>query len=46
MLTQKLASFVVDTDIKTMPAEVMQVARDALIDTLGVGLAGTLEPVS
>ena len=46
MLTQKLASFVVDTDLKTIPAEVMRGARDALIDTLGVGLAGTLEPVS
>jgi len=46
MLTQQLASFVVDTDIKTIPAAVMQGARDALIDTLGVGLAGTLEPVS
>ena len=46
MFTQQLAGFVVDTPIQTIPAEVMQRARDALIDTLGVGLAGTLEPVS
>jgi 2-methylcitrate dehydratase PrpD len=46
MLTQKLASFAVDTKVETILAEVMQGARDALIDTLGVGLAGTLEPVS
>ena len=46
MLTQNLASFVTDTRTGDLPAEVMSRACDALIDTLGCGLAGTLEPVS
>jgi 2-methylcitrate dehydratase PrpD len=46
MLTQQLAGFVVDTSIRAIPADVMQAARYGLIDTLGVALAGTIEPVS
>ena len=45
MLTQKLADVVIETDTNAIPVEVMRGARDALIDTLGVGLAGSLEPV-
>ena len=45
MLTAKIAAFAVDTKIKDLPANVMRSARDALIDTLGVGIVGTLEPV-
>ncbi len=44
MLTQSLASFVIDTKIESIPENVLLHARDALIDTLGVGLAGSLEP--
>lgn len=44
MLTQSLASFVIDTKTESIPEDVLLHARDALIDTLGVGLAGSLEP--
>jgi 2-methylcitrate dehydratase PrpD len=43
MLTQKLAEFVIDTKTTDIPQEALDGARDAMIDTLGCGLAGTLE---
>jgi len=43
MQTQRLAEFVVDTRAGDVPREVMDAARDALIDTLGVALAGSVE---
>jgi 2-methylcitrate dehydratase PrpD len=45
MLTQALAEFVIDTRAADVPGEVMDAARDALIDTLGVGLVGGLDEV-
>ena len=45
MLTRRLAEFVIDTDTKEIPAEVLTGSRHALADTIGCGLAGTLEPV-
>ena len=45
MLTRQLASFVIDTPAENLSPAVLPHARDALIDTLGVSLAGTLEPV-
>ncbi len=45
MLTQRLAEFVVDTRAADVPRDVMDAARDALIDTLGVALAGGLYEV-
>lgn len=45
MLTQRLASFVIDTKTEDIPEECLARARDALVDTIGVGLAGSLEPV-
>src|SRR5258705_1114856 len=42
--TARLAEFVIDT--REVPVPVMHGARDALIDTLGCGLAGTLEETS
>ncbi len=42
--TARLAEFVIDT--REVPTPVMHGARDALIDTLGCGLAGTLEETS
>jgi 2-methylcitrate dehydratase PrpD len=46
MLTQKLAQFAIDTRASDVPKEVMEAARDALIDTLGVALVGGLDEVS
>jgi len=46
MLTQRLASFVTDTSVALLPRELLSCAGDAFLDTVGVGLAGTLEPAS
>lgn len=46
MLTQRLASFVVDTPAASIPQELLHAAADAFTDTVGVALAGTLEPAS
>ena len=43
MLTQKLAEFVINTNSSDLPPEALDGARDALIDTIGCGLAGTPE---
>jgi len=45
MLTERLARFVIETRTADIPPAVIDGARDALIDTVGVALAGTLEPV-
>jgi 2-methylcitrate dehydratase PrpD len=45
MLTQRLAEFVIHTRASDIPPEVMDAARDALIDTLGVALVGGLDAV-
>src|SRR5690606_20916793 len=45
MLTQRLAEFVIETRASDVPSEVMDASRDALIDTLGVGVVGSLEEV-
>jgi 2-methylcitrate dehydratase PrpD len=45
MLTQRVAEFVVETRAGAIPAEVMDASRDALIDTLGVALVGSLDEV-
>ena len=46
MLTRQLAEFVVNTDTRNIPARVLEGSREALIDTIGCALAGSLEPVS
>jgi 2-methylcitrate dehydratase PrpD len=46
MYTERLARFVTDTHDDDIPAGVMAAARDALIDTLGCGLAGAHDPAS
>ena len=43
MLTQKLAEFIINTPLSDLPPEALDGARDALIDTIGCGLAGTPE---
>jgi 2-methylcitrate dehydratase PrpD len=45
MLTQRLAEFVIDTKPSDIPGAAMDAARDALIDTLGVGIVGSTEEV-
>ena len=42
-LTQKLAGFVINTRDADVPAEVLDRARDALVDTLGCAMAGSLD---
>jgi 2-methylcitrate dehydratase PrpD len=46
MLTRQLAEFVVNTDLNDIPKPVLDGSRDALIDTIGCALAGSLEPIS
>lgn len=43
MLTQKLAEFAINTREADVPAAVLDGARDALVDTLGCALAGSLD---
>ena len=43
-MTRHLARFVADTATTNIPADALRRARDALIDTLGVALAGSREP--
>lgn len=42
--TRGLAQFVVDTGFKNIPSEVIEAAKKAFMDCLGVAIAGTLEP--
>ena len=46
MLTQRLADFIINANTEELPQEVLDGARDALIDTIGCGLAGSLEETS
>jgi len=46
MITETLARFVVETPLDKIPEAVLNGARDALIDTIGVAIAGTLEPIN
>ena len=45
MLTQRVAEFVLETRAADIPANVMDAARDALVDTLGVALVGAIDEV-
>ena len=46
MLTRQLAQFIVNADSREIPKAVLEGSRDALIDTIGCALAGSLEPIS
>ena len=46
MITSTLSRFVVETRIDDIPDAVFVASRDALIDTLGVALAGAREPAA
>jgi len=45
VFTETLARFAIETRASDLPDETIGAARDALIDTVGVALAGTREPV-
>jgi 2-methylcitrate dehydratase PrpD len=45
-LTRALAEFAADTPAEAVPARLLEKAANAFTDTLGVGLAGSLEPAS
>ena len=45
MITETLARFAIDTRAGAVPPPVLAAARNALADTVGVALAGTLEPL-
>ena len=44
MLTQRLARFVVDTPVASMPQKLLSSAGDAFLDTVDVALAESQEP--
>lgn len=46
MLTQRLAEFIINTPTAAVPADVLDASRDALIDTIGCALAGSVDEVS
>ncbi len=46
MLTHDLAPFITSTNPQDIPPTVLSGSRDALIDTIGCALAGSLEPIS
>jgi 2-methylcitrate dehydratase PrpD len=45
MFTETLARFAIETRISELPGPAIAAAQDALIDTVGVALAGSREPV-
>lgn len=44
--TEALARFAVETETSSLPADVVHAARRAILDTIGVALAGSMEPAS
>jgi len=44
-VTEKLAKFIVETDLGKMPPEVVPIVKRAMIDTIGVAFAGSVDPV-
>jgi 2-methylcitrate dehydratase PrpD len=42
-ITGRLAEFIVNTRFEDVPAEVMRLARNSFLDTLGLAIGGTLE---
>ncbi len=45
-LTQEVANFVLETEFANIPSRVIELAKRRILDTLGVALAGSREPVS
>jgi 2-methylcitrate dehydratase PrpD len=44
-VTEKIARFIVETDLGKMPPEVVTFTKRAMIDTFGVALAGSVHPL-
>lgn len=44
--TETLARFAVETETSSLPADVLYAAQRAILDTIGVALAGSIEPAS
>ena len=44
--TESLARFAIETKTSSVPSDVVHAARRAILDTIGVALAGSVEPVS
>ena len=44
--TEQIAQFTVKTDYSGIPADAVKLAKDAVLDALGVTLAGSIEPAS
>jgi len=44
--TEKLARFIVETSYEEIPAKAITVAKEAMLDCLGVLLAGSRDPAS
>src|SRR5256885_1947375 len=42
--TRKIAEFVTQTSLETIPSAAIAAARDAILDSIGVALAGSREP--
>ncbi len=45
-VTEKVANFIVETEFDKIPDQVMKVAKDAMLDTIGCMIAGSVEPVA
>lgn len=45
-VTEQISQFIVDTNFKDIPNEVIQVAKEFVLDSIGVQLLGAAEPVS
>ena len=45
-VTKKLASFIVEANFEKVPPEVITIVKRAMLDTLGVALAGSGKPVA
>src|SRR5258708_3784361 len=43
-ITHKLATFAIDTTFEDLPVEAVTQAKRAILDTLGVAIAGSTEP--
>lgn len=43
-VSEKLARFIVETNLEKVPSEIVTIVKKAILDTLGVALAGSKEP--
>ena len=44
--TEKLAKFIAETDFESIPKEAVHSAKNAILDWVGVTIAGSNEPVT